>query len=80
MCTALIELSLARGSSARKPLLGTQACTAAVASAVPRRAEPWTSKRSRYDDLLMSGVSREEARAQTRPVIDRILTAWSEAG
>lgn len=25
-----------------------------------------------YDDLLMSGVGREEARARTRPAIDRI--------
>ena len=33
-----------------------------------------------YDDLLMSGVSRDEARARTRPAIDRILTAWSEQG
>lgn len=33
-----------------------------------------------YDDLLMSGVGREEARAQVRPVIDGILTAWSKAG
>jgi hypothetical protein len=33
-----------------------------------------------YDDLLMSGVGREEARVRTRPVIDRILTASSKEG
>jgi hypothetical protein len=29
-----------------------------------------------YDDLLMSGVPREEARDRIRPAIDRILAAW----
>ena len=33
-----------------------------------------------YDDLLMSGVSRDEARARTRPAIDRILADWSKQG
>lgn len=33
-----------------------------------------------YDDLLMSGVGREEGRARTRPVIDGILTALSKEG
>jgi hypothetical protein len=30
-----------------------------------------------YDDLLMSGVPREEARDRIRPAIDRILAAWA---
>lgn len=30
-----------------------------------------------YDDLLMSGVPREDARDQIRPAIDRVLAAWS---
>jgi hypothetical protein len=30
-----------------------------------------------YDSLLMSGVPRDIARDQTRPAVDRILTAWS---
>ena len=31
-----------------------------------------------YDELLMAGVSREEARARVRPDIDRILAAWQD--
>jgi hypothetical protein len=30
-----------------------------------------------YDDLLMAGVPREEARGQIREVIDGVLAAWS---
>lgn len=30
-----------------------------------------------YDDLLMAGVPREEARDQIGPVIDRVLSSWS---
>ena len=30
-----------------------------------------------YDDLLMSGVPRDEARDQIRPAIDRILASWA---
>jgi hypothetical protein len=30
-----------------------------------------------YDDLLMSGVPREDARDQIRPAIDRILATWA---
>jgi hypothetical protein len=29
-----------------------------------------------YDELLMAGVPRGEARAQVRPDIDRILATW----
>jgi hypothetical protein len=31
-----------------------------------------------YDDLLMSGAGREEARDRIRPAIDRVLAAWSK--
>jgi hypothetical protein len=31
-----------------------------------------------YDELLMAGVAREEARARVRPDIDRILAAWQD--
>jgi hypothetical protein len=30
-----------------------------------------------YDDLLMSGVPRDEARDQIRPAIDRLLATWA---
>jgi hypothetical protein len=30
-----------------------------------------------YDDLLMSGIAREDARDQIRSAIDRVLAAWS---
>jgi len=30
-----------------------------------------------YDELLMSGVGRQEARDRVRPAVDRILAAWS---
>jgi hypothetical protein len=30
-----------------------------------------------YDSLLMSGVSRAEARDLIRPAVDRILASWS---
>ncbi len=31
-----------------------------------------------YDDLLMSGVPREEARERIRAAIDKVLAAWSK--
>jgi hypothetical protein len=30
-----------------------------------------------YDELLMSGVPRQDARDQVRPAIDRVLAAWA---
>ena len=33
-----------------------------------------------YDELLMSGTARADARIQIKPAIDRILAAWSTAG
>ena len=32
-----------------------------------------------YDELLMSGTAREDARTQIKPAIDRVLAAWSAA-
>jgi hypothetical protein len=31
-----------------------------------------------YDTLLMSGMSRDTARRQVQPAIDRVLTAWRQ--
>jgi hypothetical protein len=31
-----------------------------------------------YDELLMAGVPRGEARARVRPAVDRILAAWQD--
>ncbi len=61
------------GRSAAGRALDEQAITLAVRASV--RHED-----TGYDGLLMSGVRRDEARAQVGPVIDRILTAWSEQG
>jgi len=32
-----------------------------------------------YDSLLMSGISREDARDRIRPAVDRVLAAWRGA-
>ena len=32
---------------------------------------------TKYDSLLMDGVSRDEARERVRPAIDRVLAAWT---
>jgi hypothetical protein len=32
-----------------------------------------------YDDLLMSGIARADARERIRPVIDNVLAAWSRS-
>ena len=32
---------------------------------------------TRYDELLMSGVERSEARATVREQVERVLKAWS---
>ena len=61
------------GRSAAGQALDEQAITLAVLASI--RHED-----TGYDDLLMSGVSRDEARARTRPVIDRILAAWAKQG
>lgn len=61
------------GRSAAGRALDEEAITLAVRASV--RHED-----TGYDDLLMSGVSRDEARARIGPAIDRILTAWSNQG
>jgi hypothetical protein len=58
------------GRSAAGRSLDERAITMAVAASV--RHED-----TNYDDLLMSGVSRDVARDQTRPAVDRVLAAWT---
>lgn len=60
------------GRSAAGRALDEQAITLAVRASIRHEDTD-------YDDLLMSGVSREEARERIRPAIDRILAAWSIA-
>ncbi|GGN28931.1 hypothetical protein FHR83_007935 [Actinoplanes campanulatus] len=57
------------GRSAAGRALDPDAVTRAVIASV--RHEDTS-----YDELLMSGVPRDEARAQIRDAIDRILTRW----
>lgn len=59
------------GRSAAGRDLDPKALSLAVAAAV--RHED-----TRYDDLLMSGVDRLEARDLVRPEVDRVLTRWGE--
>jgi hypothetical protein len=61
------------GRSAAGRALDEQAVTLAVQASI--RHED-----TGYDDLLMSGLSRDEARARIRPAIDQILTDWSKQG
>ncbi len=60
------------GRSAAGRVLDETALTLAVVASV--RHED-----TGYDALLMSGVSRKDARDQVRPAIDRILAAWSRS-
>jgi hypothetical protein len=59
------------GRSAAGRALDEQAITLAVVASVRHEDTD-------YDDLLMSGVGREEARERIRPAIDRVLAAWSK--
>jgi hypothetical protein len=59
------------GRSAAGRALDEQAVTLAVVASV--RHED-----TGYDELLMAGVPREEARARVRPDIDRMLAAWQD--
>jgi hypothetical protein len=61
------------GRSAAGRSLDETAITLAVVASV--RHED-----TKYDSLLMSGVSREAARDRTRPAVDRVLAAWRGAG
>jgi hypothetical protein len=58
------------GRSAAGRALDEQAITLAVVASIRHQDTD-------YDDLLMSGVAREEARARIRPSIDAILATWS---
>jgi hypothetical protein len=58
------------GRSAAGRALDADALTLAVVASIRHEDTD-------YDDLLMSGVPREEARDRIRPAIDRILAAWS---
>jgi hypothetical protein len=58
------------GRSAAGRALGTEALTLAVVASIRHQDTD-------YDDLLMSGVPRAEARDQIRPAIDRLLAAWA---
>ncbi len=59
------------GRSAAGRSLGEEAITLAVVASV--RHED-----TEYDSLLMSGVSREDARDRIRAAVDRVLTAWAQ--
>ena len=59
------------GRSAAGRALDEQAITLAVRAAIRH-------KDTDYDSLLMSGVSREEARERIGPAIARVLAAWSK--
>ncbi len=72
--TAIAEHAAVRGSgrvgrSAAARALDERAITLAVVASV--RHED-----TGYDRLLMSGIPREEARDQVRPVIDQVLGKW----
>jgi hypothetical protein len=58
---------VARSAAGRA--LDEQAVTLAVVASVRHQD-------TSYDELLMAGVPRGEARARVRPDIDRILAAW----
>ena len=71
---AIARHTCARGSgrvgrTAAGRALDPEALALAVTAAV-RHAE------TRYDELLMSGVDRAEARARVRPEVERILEGW----
>jgi hypothetical protein len=59
------------GRSAAGRSLDEEAIRAAVVASV--RHED-----TEYDSLLMSGVSREDARDRIRAAVDRILAAWAQ--
>lgn len=60
------------GRSAAGRALDAEAITLAVAASV-RHLD------TRYDELLMSGISRAEARERVRPEVERILDRWRVA-
>jgi hypothetical protein len=58
------------GRSAAARALDERAITLAVVASVRHEDTD-------YDELLMSGVAREDARDQVRTVIDKVLSAWA---
>jgi hypothetical protein len=58
------------GRSAAGRALDTDALTLAVVASIRHEDTD-------YDELLMSGVPRDEARDRIRPAIDRVLAAWA---
>ena len=59
------------GRSAAGRALEPEALQLAAAAAVPHED-------TRYDELLMSGVERELARAQVRDEVARVLDGWRQ--
>lgn len=73
--TAIAEHAALRGSgrvgrSAAAQALDERAITLAVVASVRHQD-------TNYDELLMSGVPREDARDRVRPVIDAVLDTWA---
>jgi hypothetical protein len=58
------------GRSAAGRNLDERAITLAVVASVRH-------ENTDYDELLMSGVPREEAREQIKDAIDRVLAGWA---
>ncbi|MET9027855.1 DUF2293 domain-containing protein [Nocardia sp. NPDC004168] len=72
--TEIAEHAAARGSgrvgrTAAAKLLSAEALTLAVIASIRHRDTD-------YDHLLMTGISRSEARARIRPTVDRVLESW----
>ena len=61
------------GRTAAGRALDPEAVTLAVVASIRHEDTP-------YDDLLMTGMLREEARDQVRDEVDRVLDAWLGAG
>jgi hypothetical protein len=61
------------GRSAAGQALNEDAVTRAVIASIRHENTP-------YDDLLMAGVPRDEARSRIRSTIDRVLDDWRRAG
>ncbi|XVV15904.1 DUF2293 domain-containing protein [Actinoplanes sp. CA-131856] len=57
------------GRSAAGRSLDPDAVTRAVIASIRHKDTP-------YDDMLMSGVPRDEARTRIRPTIDKVLDTW----
>jgi hypothetical protein len=60
------------GRSAAARAFDAEAITLAVVASVRHRDTD-------YDELLMSGMDRREARDRVRPEVDRVLAQWTEA-